>query len=74
MIPPDPDQAIDALLRRSSELRPIPDSGFSARVLAALPAPRQAQAESQTKRRAFVCVVGAAVGAAVAISQGSRLP
>ena len=74
MIPPDHDQALDALLRRSSEIQSIPDDGFSARVLAALPAPQQATTVSQNRRRGLVCVVGGSIGALLAISQGSRLP
>jgi hypothetical protein len=57
--PPD-DAAFDSLLRAQSGLAPLPDAGFSPRVVAALPRPRR-------HRRALSCLTGLAAGLAVAI-------
>lgn len=57
--PPD-EAALEAWLRTSAALPPLPDDGFSRRVLAALPpAPR-------SSRRILFCLAGAFVGAVVA--------
>jgi hypothetical protein len=62
--PSPPDDQIEAWLRTSSQLPPLPDDGFSARVVAALPARRQ-------NRRAWLCVAGAVVGVVIAALGGA---
>ncbi|MBI2518495.1 MAG: hypothetical protein HYV95_16570 [Opitutae bacterium] len=68
--PPD-DPALDAWLRANASLPPLPDDGFSQRVLTALPsAPRSA-------RRLWLCAAGALAGTGVAsfkLLQAGGLP
>lgn len=69
LTPDSPDDArIEAWLRINSAAEPLADDGFSTRVLDALPPPA---AESQS-RRTWLCIVGAASGAAIAAAEGSR--
>ncbi|HVW20265.1 MAG TPA: hypothetical protein VHC86_03545 [Opitutaceae bacterium] len=63
------DDPIEALLRRA--LPPeVPDAGFSARVLAALPPPSR---RSLPWRQILLCAAGAAAGAAAALATGHSL-
>ena len=62
--PSSDDAQIEAWLRTSSRLPPLPDNGFSARVVAALPARRQ-------NRRAWLCAAGTVLGVAVAALGGA---
>jgi hypothetical protein len=62
---PGDDDRLDTLLRRSTEA-PLPDNGFSARVLAALP-PRPR--EDRDWLRAILCLLAAAAGLAVALAR-----
>jgi len=68
--PPD-DPQLEAWLRASASLPPLPDDGFTQRVLTALPSP----ASKHSAQRTWVCVGGALVGIAVAtfgaLSSGS---
>lgn len=69
--PPPDDAALEAWLRGSASLPPLPDHGFSGRVLAALPAPKRSM------QRAWFCLAGAFVGTGVAafqLLQGGSLP
>ncbi len=59
--PPD-DPQLEAWLRASTSLPPLPDNGFTQRVLTALPSP----ASRQSAQRTWVCVGGALVGITVA--------
>ena len=77
--PPSPDDArLEAWLRTSGAAAPLPDDGFSARVLAALPPPSPAVAPAgllaarrrAAHRRAWLCLIGAALGCALAFSGG----
>jgi len=60
-LPPD-DVQLEAWLRASTTLPPLPDDGFSQRVLTALPPPAR---EDSVWRRWF-CVAGALTGGGVA--------
>jgi hypothetical protein len=60
---PSPDDTqLDEWLRANATVAPLPDAGFSQRVLAALPS-RQAPI---AWRRALLCVAGALAGAVIA--------
>ena len=61
-LPPDEAQ-LDAWLRASTTQPPLPDDGFSQRVLSALPPP----ARPDSVRRLWFCVAGALIGGGVAI-------
>lgn len=63
---PDRDDAprLEALLRRPAAA--LPDDGFSARVLSALPPPLIAPARARRSRRLW-CAAGATLGAGVAL-------
>lgn len=68
---PPPDEAqFEAWMRRNAATAPLPDAGFSARVLTALP-PRRAPF---AWRRTLLCVAGAAVGAVLARSRSGSWP
>lgn len=58
---PDPDSELEALLRRP--LPPLPDDGFSARVVAALPQPSR----TADLIRWTLCSAGASAGIFVAV-------
>ena len=60
-LPPDEAQ-LDAWLRASTTQPPLPDDGFSQRVLSALPPP----ARPDSVRRLWFCVAGALIGGGVA--------
>jgi hypothetical protein len=60
--PPD-DAPFEAWLRASAALPPLPDDGFSRRVLSALPAPA---GRSPVSPRLLSILLGAALGAALA--------
>jgi len=62
------DARLEAMLRRASPA--LPDNGFSARVLAALPP----EAEATPWRRIAFCVAGAAAGCGFALWQGVSWP
>lgn len=62
---PPPDE-LDALLRHASRADPLPDHGFSARVLAALP-PARASVRRRDPRRLVFCAIGGLAGIMVAI-------
>lgn len=59
------DAALESLLRRRSE--PLPDDGFSARVMAALP---ERRAVAPRNRRLIWCLVGGAAGLITALVGG----
>jgi hypothetical protein len=59
---PSDDAQLEAWLRASSSLPPIADHGFTARVIATLPAP----AAQRSTRRTWFCLAGAFVGLVVA--------
>src|SRR5471030_1048796 len=63
------DARLEALLRR--DLPALPDRGFSARVLAALPETEQPR---RVWRRLVSCLIGAAAGAGFALWQGVSQP
>jgi hypothetical protein len=56
--PPD-DGPIEAWLKAHATLAPLPDDGFSARVLAALPPPATPR---KSRRRFALCLAGALAG------------
>src|SRR5215216_2846305 len=67
-----PDDAqIDASLRAGSAVSPLPDDGFSARVLAALP---PARTRLNSSLRAWLCAAGALIGGIVAASSSGTGP
>jgi hypothetical protein len=59
---PSDDAALDAWLRDNAALAPLPDHGFSQRVLLNLPAPTDRAA---AKRRLIFCALGALAGVMV---------
>ena len=61
--PPSDDAQLEAWYRSNVSAAPLPDDGFSRRVLAALPAPAHRAA---IQRRLF-CLAGALTGAVVAL-------
>jgi len=61
-LPPPDDAQLEAWLRTSASLPPLPDDGFTSRVVGALPAP----VARRSTRRLWVCVAGALVGVTVA--------
>jgi hypothetical protein len=61
------DTTLDACLRGTAWLPPLPDDGFSRRVLARLPEPRR-----QTALRRNLCLAATAAGLAVAVIGGLR--
>ena len=67
--PANDDARLEAMLRRAAP--PLPDDGFSARVLAALPAPEAAAA---LWRRIAFCLAGAAAGYGFALWRGAAWP
>jgi hypothetical protein len=75
---PDDDR-LDAWLRTSGAAAPLPDDGFTSRVLAALPPPSPALTPAgllaarrrAAHRRAWFCLIGAALGCAVSFSGGT---
>lgn len=69
MNPSDPPDDLDRLLR---EAPPLPDDGFSRRVLASLP-PRRTR-DFAGLRRTLLCLAGAAVGLLLARDHGSLPP
>lgn len=77
--PPPEDARLEAWLRTHGAAAPLPDDGFSARVLAALPPPAPAVAPAgllaarrrAAHRRAWLCLVGAALGCALSFSGGT---
>jgi hypothetical protein len=66
---PSGDPQLEAWLRASSSLPPLPDDGFSRGVLAALPPP-----PPRISRRAWVCAAGALMGSAVALIGAMTAP
>jgi hypothetical protein len=66
---PAPDDALEAWLRTSSSLPPLPDDGFSRRVLAALPPPA-----SRLSRRTWFCAGGALIGAVITVIGAATTP
>lgn len=62
--PPD-DAALEAWLRAHSALPPLPDAGFSHRVLATLPRPHPAPRHHA--RRSWLCLAAVAAGGALAL-------
>lgn len=65
------DTRIEAWLRASSEASPLPDDGFSVRVLAALPPPAF-KTQASRSLRPWLCLAGATVGAILVISSGAN--
>ena len=65
---PPADAQLEAWLRSGAASAPLPDDGFTRRVLAALPPPRA------TSHRLMFCLAGASVGAAVALLNGRDWP
>ena len=63
------DRRIEALLRDA--VTPLPDDGFSARVMAALPG---AEKQPATRRRLAFCLAGAMCGCAFALWRGVSVP
>jgi len=67
------DASLEALLRTAGPQAPLPDDGFSRRVIAVLPPPPQSP-----RQRLWVCVVGAAAGLLVVVigvmAQGGLTP
>lgn len=61
---PDPDDELDALLRAA--IPPLGDDGFSARVVARLPAARR-----RDRSRGWLAAAGAALGVVIAIAGGA---
>jgi len=61
--PPD-DAALEAWLRANSSLPPLPDGGFSQRVLATLPRP----SHRREARHSWLCLVGVVLGGALALA------
>jgi hypothetical protein len=57
------EDALETWLRTNADLPPLPDAGFSGRVLAALPPPQR----SQFSPRILVCLTGALAGVLVAV-------
>lgn len=69
--PPPPDDAhVEAWLRSSAALPPLPDDGFTSRVVATLPVP----AARRFTQRTWFCVTGALVGLAVAALKIAAAP
>ena len=67
-----PDDApIEAWLRARATLAPLPDDGFSTRVLAALP---PAARSMKPALRPWLCAAGAIVGCVLAASSGLTAP
>jgi len=70
--PPPNDAQLEAWLQASSTLPPLPDEGFTRRVVMALPLP----ARAQSAQRRWFCVGGALLGLVVAalgvLPSGSR--
>jgi len=64
---PRDDVRLEAWLRTGAGQPPLPDDGFSARVMAALPSAAPAPAPARvSQRRIFVlCAVGAAIGGVI---------
>lgn len=60
--PPADDAQLEAWLRTSAALPPLPDDGFTQDVIAALPPP----AGRQSAQRMWFCLGGALVGIAIA--------
>lgn len=57
------DAQLEAWLRANSAASPLPDDGFSARVLTALPPAAPARAEqSRSSRRGWLCAAAALLG------------
>ena len=72
MNPNSPDHhALESLLRHYAALPPLPDNGFAARVLTALPPPRPAAFVS---RRTILCLAGALAGVALSFQSGGARP
>jgi len=67
-LPPDRDP-VDAWLSVKAPIAPLPDDGFSVRVLAALPPPN-----ALLWRRPVLCLAGALAGLAFAWAQGAGWP
>src|SRR5258706_16248959 len=63
------DARLEALLRTATS--PLPDVGFSARVIAALPSERP---RTRSWRRIGFCAAGAAMGCGLAIWRGASWP
>lgn len=67
------DSRLEACLRASSATPPLPDDGFTARVLAALPPAASAWREERRRslrRRWWFCLGGAMLGGAVSLGAG----
>jgi len=62
--PPPDDAALETWLRANSSLPPLPDGGFSRRVLATLPRP----ARRHQARRSWLCLAGVMLGGAIALA------
>jgi len=60
--PPD-DAALEAWLRGNSNLLPLPDGGFSTRVLATLP-----RRSCRRMSRSWLCLAGLVLGSALALA------
>lgn len=72
--PPSPHDDFDATndldaLLREAPAAPLPDDGFSARVLRALPAPQKAERRTAEARRSLLCSVGLAAGLVLGLAQ-----
>ena len=63
------DAALEAWLRTSASLPPLPDGGFSPRVLSALPPP-----PPLISRRGWLCMAGGLVGSVVAVIGAATTP
>jgi hypothetical protein len=68
--PPPDDAQLEAWLRNNASLAPLPDDGFTSRVLATLPAP----VARQSVQRAWFCIAGALVGLVVAALKIASAP
>ncbi len=72
MKPSSPDDTpVEAWLRSSASLPPLPDDGFSHRVLAALPPPARRRAN---RLRLVLCLAGALAGVALVLQHSPDFP
>jgi hypothetical protein len=62
---------LDALLRQAQSA-PLPDDGFSARVLRALPSPRREAQRSAATRRTILCMLGLAAGMVLGLARNEE--
>lgn len=68
--PPPADDQLETWLRANAAATPLPDDGFTRRVLASLPPP----ARAGMPRRAAFCLAGTVAGLVLPWLTGTRLP